>query len=368
LVDRLDARAREALSEVGFDEASHILQQLENQVDKINNPSAYVLRAVGNAKQGKGSGGAGGPGPVVPHQGHMRSVDVLGGWRYQLDADAVRALDEIGPQAASAVLSELEAKAGSVRNPSAYVVKAVGNAKKGVNQPGTSGGSPRVGGDWLGRWRGHLDPKAIQALEEVGPDASASILRELESKSDTIKNFSAYAMRAAGNAKKEAQGSGMSTSNGLAPAAEIGEDGSVPDWRSMLDEKASACLAELDPEDAERIGEELDSKAQGVRNPSAYIMRAVANAKQGKVQPGSSASEAAAGKLQEELDRLPAPLDEKASRALEELPKELACKVLAQLNQQTAVNNPSAYVMKACANEKMQNLGNHRPAKRLRTA
>ena len=57
LPTQLDAKAMDALDEVGYSAAFSILQKLNKQGNQVNNPNAYIMRAVGNEKRGLGSNG-----------------------------------------------------------------------------------------------------------------------------------------------------------------------------------------------------------------------------------------------------------------------------------------------------------------------
>merc|ERR1711920_1082575 len=98
----LDVEANQALEDIGPDAAAAIMEQLEAEGSKVRNPSAYVVKAVGNARRGKGAGGAIGAARqaasqvVVPHtepeEGFAQEPD-LDAVRDSLDAKAIEALD-----------------------------------------------------------------------------------------------------------------------------------------------------------------------------------------------------------------------------------------------------------------------------------
>lgn len=198
----LDDKALSALEEIGPDAAVTIVQQLEQLGDKVNNPSAYVLRAVNNAKAGKGAGGH-----AMVASAHSANSGMLDAWSQKLDENAMSALSSVMPDAAASVLSELESKWAEIKNPSAYVVRAVGNTKRGQSlQKGPSGSTwgaemgqpfPQLQGAEMGQ----LDAKALIALQEVGGEASAVILQKLQAQSASITNPSAWVIRAVANAK-----------------------------------------------------------------------------------------------------------------------------------------------------------------------
>jgi len=134
--ESLDERARNALTELPNEAAEVILQQLEAAGGKINNPSAYVLRSVSNARQGKGKGGEVAGGGLTAQMGMQ---DELAKLSKPLDEKAMSALEELGPAAATAILQKLNKQGDTVNNPNAYVMRAVGNEKRG---PSAMGGQP----------------------------------------------------------------------------------------------------------------------------------------------------------------------------------------------------------------------------------
>merc|ERR1712062_706983 len=140
--------------------------------------------------------------------------EICGDWSSVLDEDAMDALGKLEPHVAEAIIAELQAKGSSVHNPSAYVVRAMNNAKLG-NLP------PRLGsGSSSGAMQDmqqnafefptpehsalveQLDEKAQEALSQVDPAAAEDILRMLLNKGDTVKNPSAYVVQSVGNEKK----------------------------------------------------------------------------------------------------------------------------------------------------------------------
>lgn len=314
----LDEKALAALDSVPPDQASDILQALDARGGSIKNPSAWVVKSVGNAGGsvvglppvfaappayaaavyyppsgcGKG-GGKGGYGPAPAGKGRSLPRHPL---LSSLDEVAQSALEEVGMEAATAILQALEAQGGKVNNPSAYVIKSVGNARKGQGAGGLAASSSHGGfapppgdinrrfvqGDFIGQWRSSLDPDAINALESVGPDAGSAILSELEAKSSTVRNPSAYVVKSVGNAKHGRQPAGQPA--GLPPSvsnrggniqAELAE---LP---VALDEKASLALQELAPSDAHDIIQHLTQQGSSIGNPSAYVMKSVGNKKKG---------------------------------------------------------------------------------------
>eukprot|EP00927_Polykrikos_kofoidii_P000567 TRINITY_DN10209_c0_g1_i2.p1 TRINITY_DN10209_c0_g1~~TRINITY_DN10209_c0_g1_i2.p1 ORF type:complete len:481 (-),score=82.73 TRINITY_DN10209_c0_g1_i2:129-1571(-) len=206
----LDPEAQQALAEVGTEVAFAILQVMEMQRGKVQNPSAYVLKAVGNAKKGKGAGGA-----AAMSAGSMHAqlatvpTDILGRWRTVLDSDALAALEGLNQPDAAHIIGELESKFASIRNPSAYVIRAATNAR---NSPfpsvGTADGcssEERISEELtalMSRLPVKFDEKALQELREVGPAAALNILQVLDRQGTTVTNPSAYIMTAAANERR----------------------------------------------------------------------------------------------------------------------------------------------------------------------
>lgn len=350
----LDQKAESALQSVSPESAVHILKELDGKADQVRNPSAYICRAVSNAKDkgqdsysapdsycyggggcgkgyfdpkgcggckgwpgygdakgyggpmggppmsfAKGKGGGGGCLGPMPMKGGMGKGPDL--WA-QLDHSAQNALYNAGEPVANAILGELSAKGSQVRNPSAYVVRAVEQAKNGQGVGGEvasmgMGRGPHTGGPSVG-----LDESAQQALDELPRDVAANIMSELESKMSTIRNPSAYVKRSAENAKKgkgcgkdsysatdhgghDMGGAEMSFAGHDAGhmLASAGEMPVAPLGDLQLDDKATAALQEIGAASAERILALLRAKIAegGVQNPSAYVMKAVGNAKRG---------------------------------------------------------------------------------------
>lgn len=104
-----------------------------------------------------------------------------------------------------------------------------------------------------------------------------------------------------------------------------------------IDERASELLKELPPNLRKQVIEKL-KKAADVRNPSAWIAKAVISAK--KEQP--SFRFGGGGSLG------PAGLDEGATRLLHSLPNGTQQEILGKLMMQQSVKNPSGWVVKAC--------------------
>ena len=139
---RLDAGALRALAELETAEADAIAQRLEQAGATVRNPSAYVHRAVNNARR---------RGTQAPPYGQPGGAYGGGAAAGQLDQNALSALQELPQEQATSILDELASKGAGVRNPSAYVVKAVGNARRQLEGGGRFYGGGPPGGPPRGR-------------------------------------------------------------------------------------------------------------------------------------------------------------------------------------------------------------------------
>lgn len=243
---RLDAGALQALAELDSSEADAIALRLEHAGPNVRNPSAYVHRAVNNARRRVG-------------------VAVAAAAQHQLDASALAALSELPPEAAQAILDELGSKGAGVRNPSAYVVKAVGNARRGdqvgVPQPAyLSAGAPVAG-----RHAVHLQQRGYPMYHPQNQQQLALAL----------------AAQAANFPGQDPQ----RRPNGV-DHHHLAAQNALNAEYSSLDPKAAAALGALPANQAAQILVELQRKRGSIRNPSAYVMRATANAHAGQL-PGA---------------------------------------------------------------------------------
>ena len=150
-----------------------------------------------------------------------------------------------------------------------------------------------------------LDETALTALGTVSPRKQATILAKLAAKRAEVKNPSAYAVRSVENARRE-EARHVPTGtvyyvpfyadqapNDYAeppPGFEPHQTTTQDEWRdwdeadarafAALDPKAAAALQALPPPTAARILLNLRRRG-GVRNPSAYVMRAIMNDRAG---------------------------------------------------------------------------------------
>lgn len=364
---------------------------LSQEEAAVNNPSAYITRSINNALKQSQQGAA--AYPVMQHGAygyamagpplHMQRPSLSSHpMMRKLDESARQALESAGFEAASAILAELQSKGQEVRNPSAYVLKSAANARKGIGAAATVGYgyAPApfsylppatrvpVGRNLAGARNGAaLDERALAALDELPPDAAVAVWKQYESVQSSVKNPSAYLTRAVENYWKgqgAAAGEPLATSvSGVAPSsvnASANRELIAP-WLGSLDETAVSALEGADTQVVAACLADLEAKIDSVRNPSAYVVRSVTNAKRGRQASDDPSRHA----LEVEMSELSLQLDAKATSALEEIGATAALSIVQNLKQSGgSIGNPSAYVMKSVQNFKQQ--GGSRPLKRPR--
>ncbi|CAE7683097.1 unnamed protein product [Symbiodinium microadriaticum] len=144
----LDDDAKRALDNLSEEVARKIVLQLSDQRSKVNNPSAYVMKAVRNAQHE--SPGASRPPmqalpdslsqPPPPMDGDIMELEEeLGMVSASLDEKALSALHELPAGSAVHIVRNLRKQEAQVTNASAWVCKAVGNMKR---PPPPSTGAP----------------------------------------------------------------------------------------------------------------------------------------------------------------------------------------------------------------------------------
>lgn len=382
----LDAEALQALETVGPVKATPILEKLQAQIGQLRNPSAFVISAVANlSSNGEGFGTQTQRTTAnlvcLSAKPQPREMTVA-----SLDATAQAALQEVGYEAAEIILQELDSKGACIKDPSGYVARAMLHAHRvqGTEpSPATSAAAAAsvtdvssvtqaASLDSLGVTQGMqgmppdlafsqqatnsddkaasvagLDEKAVAALLEVGPDAAATIVGQLEQLGGKVHNPSAYVLRAANNAKSGKGAGGLA----VAAVAHANNADMLEPWAQRLDSEAMSHLRTLMPDAAASVLQELESRWHEIKNPSAYVVRAVGNSKRGGLRGVAApmGAGAAFGQAQPE----PGQLDAHAMLALEEVGVDAATIILQNLLAQgPSVTNPSAWVIRAVGNEK----------------
>lgn len=299
VLDLLLAKWRPAVDQQAWDtlmsldsHAADILQELDLKTDSVNNPSAYIQRAVSNALRGQSVPGL--SHGRDPNPGLVTQAPAAQGAHYMvapgiiLDEKATVALQGTAPEIAAQVIAELQTKdPREVRNPSAYVQRALSNAKLKAPQvavPQEIQSAKNVGSDVSAR----LDDDARHALQEVSPEAAQHILQLLAEAGDKVHNPSAYVMKAVRNHQEgdrvrndlSERGVGFvdrgdgGGAEGVVDGAELEEELRLV----ALDEKAQAALKSLPATSAVQILRNLRKQARQVSNCSAWVVKAVGNA------------------------------------------------------------------------------------------
>ena len=263
---RLDAGALRALAELETSEADAIAQRLEQAGATVRNPSAYVHRAVNNARRRS----VGAAPPYGAPQGGMGGYGGAGGAAAAglLDQNALSALQELPQEQAASILDELASKGAGVRNPSAYVVKAVGNARRqaegggGFRSYGGPPGGPRGGGGYHGGgYAQQQQPRAAAPPHGYGAPQQPF---------------------GPGGQQLDYPGGHYYEHHAVPTASQpFDTDAAVAAEYANLDQKAVSALQALPALQSTQILLELRRKRGAIRNPSAYVMRATANAAAG---------------------------------------------------------------------------------------
>ncbi|CAE8719964.1 unnamed protein product [Polarella glacialis] len=129
-----------------------------------------------------------------------------------------------------------------------------------------------------GKWKGVLDQKAWDALMALDSQVAVEILQGLDVKAADIRSPSAYVQRACANQK--------APTSDLQPHQQAARGEGPSEF--ALDEKAEAALQQATPEARAFVLGDLEAKSSTIHNPSAYVMRALSNARQGKARVSQS--------------------------------------------------------------------------------
>lgn len=203
-----------ALSALDVSDAMKILKDLGEHASEVKNPTAYVISAAQRAAS-RGGGAAsrgGGAGATKEISKKIYELNQSGALQQQLShADTIELLSAIHPSQAEKILGDLEKKAESINDPTAYVCKAAQNAGSTAmaQQPFAMmhmGGAAEVGKQIgkLNHSGALVEP--ISYSDVIGPLSTLSgasvskIMSDVEKFASEIKNPTGYILKAAGNA------------------------------------------------------------------------------------------------------------------------------------------------------------------------
>ncbi|CAE7434262.1 unnamed protein product [Symbiodinium sp. CCMP2592] len=211
--------------------ALSILNKVTSSQDEVRNVSAFVSTAVRNAQP-------------TPGKQELESALALMEQARHLDEKAIRELQGKSVQAACNALGILlQQQEGSVRNPSAYVCRNLQNDRRGPEDLPAAGAPYQMS---------MAPPRSAPPPPPVAQP-----------------NFAAGGMLPVARPLIEISPGGLEALDEL-----------LAKWRPAIDQKAWQSLMALDSH-AVDILQELDQKADQIRSPSAYVQRAVGNAKAG---------------------------------------------------------------------------------------
>ncbi|CAE7229823.1 unnamed protein product [Symbiodinium natans] len=381
---QLDEKAIRELQQKSTQVACNALGVLLQQTEgSVRNPSAYVCRNLQNDRRGPEDH------PGLPYQGHTAipppraappppapaftgglipaarplveispgGLEVLDGllakWRPSIDQQAWQSLMALDSMAVD-ILQELDQKADQIRSPSAYVQRAVGNAKAGHTPGRARSGHAHV-------------PMAPMTIPAAPPPPShgfpggGGLGLAPHDEAPEVGNLFSEQASWSPSAFSRASNGDPGKANLISQPSEAFYG--CEDVLRLLDEDAMRALDNLSEEAARKIVLQLSDQRSKVNNPSAYVMKAARNAQQDP--PGASRlamqenisqpppMDGDGIELEEEIGQLSALLDEKAMSALHELPPSSAVHIVRKLRMQEAqVTNASAWVCKAVGNMK----------------
>eukprot|EP00931_Biecheleriopsis_adriatica_P102898 TRINITY_DN77802_c0_g1_i1.p1 TRINITY_DN77802_c0_g1~~TRINITY_DN77802_c0_g1_i1.p1 ORF type:complete len:628 (+),score=132.39 TRINITY_DN77802_c0_g1_i1:75-1958(+) len=322
-----------ALSQLQPDDAFKILNDLEAKASSIRQPTSYILAAASRRDAQPAIVYA--PPPINPSRGDADSKELgrkIGWINKNCDlsekisySDVIGPLSQLPTRDAFKILSDLEARASTIRNPTAYIVTATGRSQDRHGPPAVVYYQSSVEIDPTGKlarqigWLNKnvelkdklLFDEIVEPLSSIDVREAMVILKDVELNAAEIKNPTGYVLAAAG--RKSGHAIGASTGGAKrvrsapAPPA-LSEDDSKSISRQVgwlnrnagLADKISYSdvaepLSALEISDAMKILKDLEKNAGRVKNPTAYVAAAAA-----KRAGGDDGSSRKRQKLQEE--------------------------------------------------------------------
>lgn len=214
------------LSMMAAPEAMKILKDVETHASTIKNPTGYVVKAASRTSARSmpmgmpwASGGMPGMMPRMAVDPSGRIGKQIGwlnknaGLQEQLSYNTVvEALSGMSVSEAMKILKDVEEKATDIKNPTAYVSKAASrkqNPSMGMGYPAMQFGGVDPTGK-IGKQIGWLNKNAnlqeqlsytdvVSLLSECELKKAMKILKDLEEKSDEVKNPTGFVAKAARN-------------------------------------------------------------------------------------------------------------------------------------------------------------------------
>lgn len=293
--------AMRMLREADVGRAVEIIQDIIAKGD-VRNPSAFIMKAVGRFPHQRGSVVQDVDSTLSRHPALSRLLDDVAIQQLR-SADLGRALE---------IIEDMAAKS-DLRNPSAFVAIALrnfphkrgslnasfagGGGQQYVHMPSARMTPPRFAMTAVDqalarcpRIARALDEEAVQRLRTAEPARAVEIIEDAAAKPD-IRNPSAFVSKAlmehphkrgrenaglvdaGSNAKRQRTGSyGREDATLNANQREYGSNSAILD---SLDEKAQNSLRNADPDRAREILDEMESMGSAVRNPNAFVTKAV---------------------------------------------------------------------------------------------
>lgn len=320
----LDEMAMGYLKRVDTNVALEVLDIWEkSDMSNRRNPSAAMMSLLRQEEERQGREGGGSNQWHSNWEEQLQQLDLP----MHVDDRALEGLRAIPENEAQRIVSSLAAQSSSIRNPSAFVMKACKTLEdKGTVLKGTlnSSGKEQNGYDGesyskqenyregRGHWedsgrsntkRGQgkslhdiidewvrtlvLDDKAQQELTRLEPHDQVDLLEDLSKKRADIHNRSAWIC---GRIKNWGKGKGRRDSGW-----ERRRSPSPPQYTrhpmwQLLDQKAQECVGELEEGDALKLLRDLEEQGDRVRNPSAYVSRGAQQVRKG-IPPSAALQE-----------------------------------------------------------------------------
>lgn len=303
---RIDEEAVAAMQGMGASRAMELFKEIEEKADSIKNPSSYLKKAA--RREGFGP-------PLEEVKARSKGkesnsdtdkVQRRATWLNSnvfvdnpIDDDIVIAMQQLTAMRAMDLFKEIEEKAGSIQNPNSYLKSALRREGVGMavaissSVPGkTQSNSKNLEYEkvekratWLNKnvfKSSPIDEEAVAAMKGMGLQRAMELFREIEEKSDKMRNPSGYLKTAA---MREGFGPPV-PEKAKGKAKNVNSDSDRVQKRATwmnnnifvlnpIDDDAVAAMKTLEVSRAMEIFKELEAKADTIKNPGAFLMTAV---------------------------------------------------------------------------------------------